>query len=194
MHHLTRLHRILPSAALVLLAACQSAPEEPQTELGSAAPAEASAPFAPRLPGDVQLLADRIQVEGPPSLLDHLAVLQAEDCIESRTEGRPDGLFSEHRVLSPGLDAVQAQLDAWSLSAFSSLEVLMAELGRPLRVVATGGVRLVASGGEDLYAERLEFELDNGGRLWRSVDGAPRALAPLQPEPADATQEAALQR
>jgi hypothetical protein len=170
---------------LGLLAACQSAAQDPARGLEPATPQEASAPFEPHLPGNFQLLADRIQVEGPPALLDHLAVLQAEDRIQSRTEGRPQGLFSEHRVLAPGLDAVQAQLDAWSLSAFQSLEVLMGASDLPLRIQASGGVRLV--GGlnegepeEDLAAERLEFELDARGQLWRSVDGAPRALATVQ--------------
>ena len=45
----------------------------------------------------------------------------------------------------------------------------------PLVLEAEGGVRLVAPG-EDLSAERVRFELDPQGRLWRSVDGG-------QPQP-----------
>jgi hypothetical protein len=92
---------------------------------------------------------------------------------------RQDGLFTRHRVLQPGLDAVQAQLDRWQLSAFESLDVLLGAPGLTLSLEARGGVRLVAAG-VDLSAERMRFELDPQGRLWRTIDtGAREPWAPV---------------
>lgn len=166
---------LLPLLALGACAAPAAAPEPAPGQGLGAAPIPAAARFEARLPGELQLLADRLELRGPPELLDHLAVLQAEDRIESRSSVRADGLFTRHRVLQPGLDAVQAQLDRWQLSAFESLELLLGAPGMPLVLEAEGGVRLVAPG-EDLSAERVRFELDPQGRLWRSVDGG-------QPQP-----------
>jgi hypothetical protein len=167
---------------LLVLGACSSPAAEPD-RAGStaldAAPIPAAATFEARLPGEVQLLADRLELSGPPELLDHLAVLQAEDRIESSPSVRQDGLFTRHRVLQPGLDAVQAQLDRWQLSAFESLDVLLGAPGLTLSLEARGGVRLVAAG-VDLSAERMRFELDPQGRLWRTIDtGAREPWAPV---------------
>jgi hypothetical protein len=168
---------------LLVLGACSSPGTEPDRGSSAAleaAPIPAAAPFEARLPGEVQLLADRFELSGPPELLDHLAVLQAEDRIASSPSVRQDGLFTRHRVLEPGMDAVQAQLDRWQLSAFESLEVLLGAPGLSLRLEARGGVRLVAPG-VDLRAERMAFELDPAGRLWRTIDSGARE--PWAPAP-----------
>lgn len=105
------------------------------------------------------VIADVIEIEGPPALLDHFVGHQNPDFAEYTIEPRPDGMLHiyRRRDVHPVLE-VSAQLDAWELSAFAELRVLFAVDDRPVVLRAKGGASARPyAGGEAHVGEVLEF-------------------------------------
>lgn len=100
------------------------------------------------------VLADLVQIEGPPGLLDHL-LLRSDDAlfervVETTTRGLTITITPRHAG-----DLVRCQLDRWHISALLRIEVLERPGGT--------GVKLRAS----------------GQALWKDMDGAEKRMNEL---------------
>lgn len=114
---------------------------------------------------EVVLVADRITIEGPADLLDHVAIRQEPEVFQMTTETVPEGLRQvvRRRQNVAGGGEIRAQLDAWSLAAVNQLTVLQRPGEVPVRIVAEGSaVWIPADGGDELRRPRLEFHGQRG--------------------------------
>ena len=104
------------------------------------------------------LLADRILIEGPAGLIEHL-VMTLDDALFERTE-RPtaDGLevVLKFRGDGDGQGLLRAQIDAWNLAAYKEIRM-------------------------DLHAGLNEVTVTaEGNALWKDTDGGEKRSARLQ--------------
>jgi hypothetical protein len=150
---------VLPSAsvllALALAGACQRerAPETPPAE----------APLAPRawtsaFQSSAVLVADEIFIEGPPDLVDHVALRQDHETTVYATKTVTEGLRQE-LAARPELGVeVRGQLDAWSLAALRKITVLIRPGEVPVTVRAQGNAFWsAADGGGEKRDSQLVF-------------------------------------
>jgi hypothetical protein len=104
------------------------------------------------------LVADEIVIEGPPGLIDHVALRQDEETTIYATRTVPEGLLQELAARAGTGVEVRAQLDAWSLAAFRRIIVLQRSGDVPVSVRATGGAFWAAADGSgEKREDRLLF-------------------------------------
>jgi len=129
-------------------------------------PVPASGPKAPALPWTQRfmtpavLVADRILIEGPPDLLDHVAIRQEPELFRYTTETTAEGLRQEVvRLPTAGGSEIRAQLDTWSLGALQTLVVLQRPGEVAVTVRAVGNAVCIPTGGAEVEqrAAQLEF-------------------------------------
>ena len=97
------------------------------------------------------LVADEIVIEGPPDLIQHIAVTQDPQVLVSTTRTVPEGLLQETRVREGVVGReVRAQLDAWTIVAMKRMRVLQRPGDVPVTVQATGSALLRPVEGEEL--------------------------------------------
>ncbi len=142
---------LLPLVAL----ACRSTPPAGRSD-ASIRPAVAAAEPVPQMPwterfGDgAALLADEICIEGPPGLLDHVAVTQDPEQTRYVAKTVSEGLLQETRARSDaGYVEIHGQLDAWRLVALRRLVVLERPGEVPVTIVARGQAFWRAVDGDD---------------------------------------------
>jgi len=159
MNHPAPMHRrhllVLPVLALASLLACQRPRADgPQLTLEPGAlPARA---WTSAFQRPAVLVADEIFIEGPPDLVDHVALRQDDESTIYATKTVPEGLRQE-LAARPELGVeVRAQLDAWSLAALRRITVLARPGEGPVTVRARGSAFWAAADGS---GERRENEL-----------------------------------
>lgn len=174
--------------ALALLAACGStkealpAEERPvRAHAGEpAAPLPEPAPWTEEFMQKALLLADRIRVEGPTGLLDHV-VVRSDDALYNRVvktteEGflqvtRVKGVASGQGRQPVHRELVDGQLDAWQLAAYEEIVLLERPGEVPVTVVAVGDVLWEDPDGNRERGPRLEFR----GEIHRGAPPPPEA-------------------
>jgi len=168
---------LLPLVAPLMLAACVGTGGD--SKASTVAPAPTPAPPGPADPApEVRvpptkvlpapwtdafseraiLLADRITIEGPAGLIEHL-VMTLDDALFERTE-RPtaDGLEVVLKIRGggDGQELLRAQIDAWNLAAYKEIRM-------------------------DLHAGLNEVTVTaEGDALWKDTDGGEQRSARLQ--------------
>jgi hypothetical protein len=102
------------------------------------------------------LVADELFIEGPPDLVDHIALRQDEETTVYATKTVSAGLRQE-LAARPELGVeVRGQLDAWSLAAVRKITVLIRPGEAPVTVRARGSAFWSAADGS---AEKRDDEL-----------------------------------
>jgi hypothetical protein len=155
--------RLVTALALLLGAACRSAPEDPAPP-ARAALREAQ-PWTPAFGAEAVLVADEIRIEGPFDLVDHVALRQDPETTVYSEKTVPDGLLQELLARAGAGRELHAQLDAWSLAALRRITVLRRPGDGPVTVRALGSAYWAAADGS---AERREPEL-----VFRGTHGLP---------------------
>jgi len=84
------------------------------------------------------LLANRVQIEGPSGLLEHVAAIVDSRVHSNKVRTTSDGLLQEVRVLTPDSDPIGAQLDGWQIMALQELTILERIDGSDVVIVASG--------------------------------------------------------
>ena len=138
--------RLLSLALPVLLAAGCSAPREAPGEdaTGGAAPeadADAPRPWTSAFLDEAVLVAREVRIEGPPGLIEHVAVRQEPPYTLVSVRTVPEGLLQEV-VLADDAPAteIRAQLDNLAIAAERRLVVLERPGQVPVSVEAQGDV------------------------------------------------------
>jgi len=111
------------------------------------------------------LVADRIVIEGPKGLMDHVALRQDAENLDYSAETLPEGFRQVLRRKDPtAFIEIVAGMDNWQLVALDSVLVLERPGDVPVRIIAAGGVSWhntdplgSLSGETELRGERLEF-------------------------------------
>lgn len=93
------------------------------------------------------LVADEIFVEGPPDLVDHVALRQDQETTLYATKTVSEGLRQELSARPELGVEVRGQLDAWSLAAFQKITVLIRPGEVPVTVRARGNAYWSAADG-----------------------------------------------
>lgn len=130
--------------------------EPDQVQIREAAAAE---PWTDAFLEPTGVIADVIEIEGPPALIDHFVGRQFPELVDYSTEVTPEGLLHVYRRkdVHPIVE-ISAQLDNWELAAFVELRVLFAVDRRPVVLRAKGGATMRAYTGVDsVNGEVLEF-------------------------------------
>ncbi len=130
-----------------------------QVKIREAAAAE---PWTEAFMEPTGVIADIIEIEGPPGLIDHFAGRQFPELVDYSTEVTPEGLLHiyKRKDVHPIVE-ISAQLDNWELAAFVELRVLFAVDRRPVALRAKGGATVRAySGVDSMDGELLEFSGD----------------------------------
>ncbi|HIG87897.1 MAG TPA: hypothetical protein EYQ25_12750 [Planctomycetes bacterium] len=105
------------------------------------------------------LLADRIRIEGPHGLLDHLVVRSDDQYFLRTAKATTAGLLQVTRPRSSaGGELVGAQLDRWQLGAFEEISVLVNPALTSVRVVAEGDAFWRTPDGTEKRGARLAFD------------------------------------
>ncbi len=105
------------------------------------------------------ILADRIRIEGPHGLLDHLVVRSDDQYFLRTAKATAAGLLQVTRPRSSaGGELVGAQLDRWQLSAFEEISVLVNPGLSSVRVVAEGDAFWRTPDGTEKRGARLAFD------------------------------------
>lgn len=162
-----------------LLVGCQGGPVKssgPAHETGAANPPATQVPSP--LGGDSQylapekeplawtsaflqpatLLADRIRIEGPNGLLEHLVVRSDDKYFLRTAKATTAGLLQVTRARSSaGGELVGGQLDRWQLSAFEEISVLIHPGLKEVRVVAEGDAFWRTPNGSEQRGAQLSF-------------------------------------
>src|SRR5262245_17559491 len=109
------------------------------------------------------LVADEIFVEGPPDLVDHIALRQDQESTLYATKPVTEGLRQE-LAARPELGVeVRGQLDAWSLAALRRITVLIRPGEVPVTVRASGSAFWSATdGGGEKRDNELVFRGPHG--------------------------------
>jgi hypothetical protein len=164
-------------ACLALLASCRTVPIEetrpaqPERKVAvfDAHAKEAHArTWTRRFAEGAILIADRIELDGPSDLLEHVAVRQDSQVFEFTTRTTREGLRQEMRRKAEAVSGteIRAQLDGWTLVALQEMLVLQRPGDAPVRVVATGEAAWIPTGdapsGSEQRAPRLEFQGEHG--------------------------------
>src|SRR5262249_37818946 len=121
--------------ALGLALACRTTHAPPPRTEARAAAARA---FTTAFQKPAVLVADEIQIEGPPDLGGHGALRQDPEITTYTTKTVPEGLRQELGALPDSHVEVHGQLDAWSLAAFRRIVVLQRPGDVPVSVTARG--------------------------------------------------------
>lgn len=111
------------------------------------------------------LVADRIVIEGPRGLLDHVALRQDPANLIYSAETVPEGFRQVLKRKDPlSYQEIRAGFDNWELIALDSMLVLERPGDIEVRIIAEGGVwwrnsdqRGPLSGSEELRGEKLIF-------------------------------------
>jgi hypothetical protein len=105
------------------------------------------------------LLADRIRIEGPHGLLDHLVVRSDDEFFLRTAKTQPEGLLQVTRPRpSADVERVGGQLDRWQLSAFEEITVLINPALQSVRVIAEGDAFWRTPDGTEKRGARLAFD------------------------------------
>jgi hypothetical protein len=105
------------------------------------------------------LLADRIRIEGPEGLLEHLVVRSDDEYFLRTARTSSEGLLQVTRARSSaGGELVGGQLDRWQLSAFEEISVLIHPGLQTVRVVAEGEAFWRTPDGSEQRGSRLSFD------------------------------------
>lgn len=137
------------SLALLLtlsLGACQSTPTDASaaseaTEVPEPryrAEPEPPAPWTQAFLADSVLMADEIRVEGPPGLIEHLAIRQEPSFHDHTAKTVESGFLQESVSKGLGQAPIRAKLDGLTLAAFHRLTVLERVVGGDVVVRAIG--------------------------------------------------------
>lgn len=102
------------------------------------------------------LIAEEIEIEGPPDLVDHVALQSDPETNLYTSQTITQGLFQELLARTEMGTPVRGQLDGWSLAATRRITVLQRPGEVPVRVRARGNVYWAAADGS---GERRENEL-----------------------------------
>lgn len=159
MNRLPPMHRrllpVLPALPLLVLLACQG-PRADGPRLTLEPGALPTRAWTSAFQRPAVLVADEIFIEGPPDLVDHVALRQDDESTIYATKTVPEGLRQE-LAARPELGVeVRAQLDAWSLAALRRITVLARPGEGPVTVRARGSAFWAAADGS---GERRENEL-----------------------------------
>lgn len=126
------------------------------------------------------LLADRIRIEGPVGLIEHVAI-RSDDALFRRTsETIPDGFLQRTVPRQSNQDStdqtylVRGQLDAWQLTALVEVVVLERPGDVPVTVVAEGNVVWRDRDGAELRDNRLVWTGEIGRVATPSAASAER--------------------
>lgn len=154
----------------VLAAAC---PLALAAGLGCSSPRNAAGAVPPAIPPWTQefeqralLIADKVRIEGPVGLLDHLATRPNPEFHDRSERTTPDGFLQEieSRVTGKGSE-ILAWLDKLEIVALHELSVLEGPFLKDVVVEASGQVLWRPIDGEGEGAERRESPLRLVGRL-----------------------------
>ena len=143
-----------PLVALVLasvLAGCSS----PEVEPAAPPPPGTLGRWTEAFEQPGLLLADEIEIEGPPALRAHIALPQDDERYSVEVKATNRGLLQV--VTTRGSTEVQAQLDNWTLAALRRLTVLERPGETDVRIVARGDAYSRMNGVEERGAE-LTFQ------------------------------------
>jgi len=165
---------------LALLASCGGGPQkasefpsagsgpQPQTEPAPAplgqdpgylAAKPVPSPWTQAFLQPATLLADRIRIEGPHALLDHLVVRSDDQFFLRTAKTKPEGLLQVTRPRpSADVERVGGQLDRWQLSAFEEITVLINPALQSVRVIAEGDAFWRTPDGTEKRGARLAFD------------------------------------
>lgn len=105
-------------ALLLVLAACAAPPAEPP------APPPTLGRWTERFLEPSLLLADEIEVVGPPAMRSHLVVAQDPESIVSVAKATDDGFLQVVSARDGARAEIRAHLDNWELVALRGLRVL----------------------------------------------------------------------
>lgn len=117
------------------------------------------APWTQAFVQPATLLADRIRIEGPHGLFDHLVVRSDDEFFLRTAETKPEGLLQVTRPRpSADVERVGGQLDRWQLSAFEGITVLINPALQSVRVIAEGDAFWRTPDGTEKRGARLVFD------------------------------------
>ena len=125
----------------LLCSACGAPPRdaEPTPELRPEPPPPA--PWTDTFMAPATLVAEEVRIEGPPGLIEHVAVAQDPDNIAYVSRAVPQGLLQEWTVKPSGSEEpIRGRLDALDLAVTRRLVVLERPGVVPLVVDARGEV------------------------------------------------------
>ena len=131
----------------------ESAPE--------ARPPVQPSPWTETFLGPSILVANVIEVEGPPGLFEHVVMRADESLYDRRVKTLPEGRLQSVRPKpgAPELDVVRGQLDAWQLAAFRELRFLEGlDPAAPVRVRALGDAVWRDTNGHTERGQSLTYE------------------------------------
>jgi hypothetical protein len=105
------------------------------------------------------IVADRIEIVGPPGLREHLALRAEGDQHVQSAQTTAEGFRQEIRRANPGVEAeIRAYLDRWQLVALDEIRVLERPLVCDVRILALGDALFVdQSTKQERRAPQLEF-------------------------------------
>jgi len=145
--------------ALLAFAAGCVAPGELDAGGGPAGEPELPRPWTARFRSQGLVVADRIFIEGPQGLLDHVAARSEDGFHSYEAETLPEGFRQTFRVLRPeaGVE-LRAYLDAFEVVAFRELVIIERPGELPVRIHASGDAFMHEEGGaEDRRGTQLEI-------------------------------------
>ncbi len=146
--------------------ACTSAPAnenegvqtQPAVFHDRAEPGALKRPWTMRFREAGTLGANRVRIEGPSDLLQHVAIAQEPELFDYTTRTVPDGLLQtmRRRADASNARAIRAQLDEWQILSAFELEVLQRPGDGPVRVIADGEVIWLAEGKDPVSSAHFE--------------------------------------
>lgn len=169
------------AALLVLVSSCRSGDALAQEPVvapgagpgaGAAAAAadldpgpELSEPFVPAAPrpwtgafsGTAVLLAERLRIEGPPPLLEHVVASSDKELYDRRVTTTADGLVQVVRRRKGSEREVRVQLDRWSLAAHEEVVIVETAADGPVRVIASGDAVWRDLDAHQMEGQELQF-------------------------------------
>lgn len=146
------------SLALLFAAACQSPkPALPPEPTGKVPPPPAAWTRAFEKASIV--IANRIEIVGPPGLRDHLALRTEGEQHRQVVETTSEGLRQQITRANASVEAeIRAYIDRWQLVAIDELRVLERPSTCDVRILAIGDVLFVdESTHQERRAQQLEF-------------------------------------
>ena len=171
--------RITTAIPLLFVLSCGSTSKQVQTEISPDPPtAQLEAPSNPAPVADLEplpwtdefqdkalLLANRITVEGPPGLIEHMVFLVDDESFEQAVQSVPGGLRKSMRPKDAAAASgamVRGQLDAWQLAAFEQIEMRVMNDAERIQIRASGDALWENPDGERMRAAELNFDMGLG--------------------------------